>query len=58
MKTLRKEIICILTFKVVLLTALWWFCFSEPVAPPQHSRQVFFNHVYGGGDRVSIGSGR
>lgn len=58
MKTLRKEIIWILAFKVILLTALWWFCFSEPVAPPLQSRQVFFSHVYGSSDRVSFRNGR
>lgn len=58
MKTLRKEIIWILVFKVILLAALWWFCFSKPVAPPQQSRLVSFNHVYGSADRVSFRSGR
>jgi hypothetical protein len=58
MKVLRKEITWILIFKVVLLTLLWWLCFSKPEAPPQQSRQVFFNHVYGSGDHVSFGNGR
>jgi hypothetical protein len=58
MKVLRKEITWILIFKVILLTLLWWLCFSKPEAPPQQSRQVFFNHVYGGSDHVSFGNGR
>ena len=58
MKILRKEITWILVFKVILLTLLWWLCFSTPRMPPQQRRQVFFNHIYGGGDRVSIRSGR
>lgn len=58
MSVLRKEIAWILVFKVVLLTVLWWLCFSKPLAEQPDSRQVFSSHVYGVNSHVPNRSSR
>lgn len=58
MKGLRKEITWILLFKIVLLTVLWYVCFSKPAVTPDKSRQIFYSHVYGESNHVPNRSSR
>ncbi len=41
---LKKEITIILIIKMMLLTVLWYVCFSHPVAP-QINSQVLSQHL-------------
>lgn len=42
---LTKELIIILIVKGILLTLLWWFCFSHPVAEKINNNTVFVDHL-------------
>ena len=53
MSLLSKEIAGVLVFKVVLLSLLWYLCFSEPKTDRAEMRKVFSNHVYGVSNHVS-----
>ncbi len=53
MSILSKEIALVLVFKIILLSLLWYLCFSEPKTDRAEVRKAFSNHVYGVSNHVS-----